>query len=315
MQNNQPAVQTAAPAVQQNPFHRVQSEHLNVGTVAIEAERAIAEAQGKLIIAKRFPRNEAEAWDRVMQSCGRPSLAAQAFYSFPRGGETVSGPSIRLAEELARAWGNIDYGIRELAQKPGESEMEAYCWDLQTNTFSSQKFSVKHERHTRQGVRKLTDPRDIYELTANQGARRLRARILAVLPPDLVEAAEDACRASLAKANSAVPLTERINRAVAALANVNVTADQISVRYNKEVTQLQDVELQELHGIYMSIRDNLSSVADWFPETPAPRQPAAISDLNQKVASDPKPAKKAPPTEQQAPPVSPPAIDPNEFPV
>jgi hypothetical protein len=323
MQQNQntPAVQTTAPAVPAgNPFQRMQSEHLNAGTVAIEAERAIAEAQGKLIIAKRFPRNEAEAFDRVMASCGRPSLANQAFYAFPRGGETVSGPSIRLAEELARAWGNIDYGIRELSQKQGESEMEAYCWDLQTNTFSSQKFSVKHERHTRQGVRKLTDPRDIYELTANQGARRLRARILAVLPPDLVDAAEDACRATLNAATAGVPLSERINRAVAALANVKVTPEQICVRYGKTIPQLGDVELQELHGIYMSIRDNLSGVADWFPEAVAPAQPAAINNLNNKAAAElapkaaakTKPAPAPEPAPQQAPE---PAIDADDFPV
>ena len=36
-------------------------DNINQGTVAIEASRAIAEAQGKLVIAKRFPRNEVEA--------------------------------------------------------------------------------------------------------------------------------------------------------------------------------------------------------------------------------------------------------------
>ena len=34
-----------------------QMDKINQGTVAIEASRAIAEAQGKLVIAKRFPRN------------------------------------------------------------------------------------------------------------------------------------------------------------------------------------------------------------------------------------------------------------------
>jgi hypothetical protein len=163
-----------------NPFAVGQHKHLAEGAVAIEQSRAVAEAQGKLAIAKSFPRDEANAYESIMASCRRKALAEQAFYAFPRGNETVTGLTIRMAEELARLWGNIDYGIRELSNKPGESEMEAYCWDMQTNVYTSQKFTVKHERHTRSGVRNLTDPRDIYEMTANQGARRLRARILAV---------------------------------------------------------------------------------------------------------------------------------------
>ena len=144
------------PAVQSNPFARHLPDHLNAGAVAIESERAIAEAQGKLVIAKRYPRDQARAFTAIMDACKRPGLAEEACYSFPRGGQTVSGPSIRLAEMLAANWGNIDYGIRELSRKEGVSEMEAYCWDLETNTMSSQKFTVRHIRDTRGGGVKLT---------------------------------------------------------------------------------------------------------------------------------------------------------------
>ena len=92
-------------------------DNINQGTVAIEASRAIAEAQGKLIIAKRFPRDEVQAYSRVVQACQRKGIAEKAFYSYNRGGGVVSGPTIRFAEELARCWGNIDYGIKELSQK------------------------------------------------------------------------------------------------------------------------------------------------------------------------------------------------------
>ena len=67
-----------------------------------------------------------------------------------------SADLIRLAEELARCWGNIDYGLRELSRRAGESEMEAYAWDLETNTMSSQKFTVKHIREMEAaGMKKL----------------------------------------------------------------------------------------------------------------------------------------------------------------
>jgi hypothetical protein len=107
-------------------------ENVNQGSVAIEASRAVAEAQGKLVMAKRFPRDENQAFMKMVQACSRPGLAAKAFYSYPRGGETVSGPTIRLAEVLARCWGNVEYGIKELSQDGGKSEMQAYAWDLET---------------------------------------------------------------------------------------------------------------------------------------------------------------------------------------
>ena len=75
---------------------------INQGTVAIESSRAVAEAQGKLLIAKKFPRNETEAFSKAIQSCQRTGLASKAFYSYPRGKETITGVTIRFAEELAR---------------------------------------------------------------------------------------------------------------------------------------------------------------------------------------------------------------------
>ena len=96
--------------------------------------RQAQEVQGAMVIAKRFPRDEVESFNRIMQSCKRKSLAESAMYEYPRGGTKVSGPSIRLAEAMAQNWGNIDFGITELEQKNGESQVMAYAWDLETNT-------------------------------------------------------------------------------------------------------------------------------------------------------------------------------------
>ena len=148
------------------------------GELAVAASRAAQEVQAAVFMAKRFPRDETRAFNSIMQSCKRAGLAEQALYAYPKGGTTVTGPSIRMAEVLARAWGNIDFGIKELDQQEGESSMMAYAWDLETNARQTKVFTVRHIRHTRKGQYALTDPREIYEMTANQGARRLRACIL-----------------------------------------------------------------------------------------------------------------------------------------
>ena len=60
---------------------------LNQGAVAIEQSRAVTEAQGKLLLAKQFPRDENQAFNQLMNSCRRKSFAQVALYSFPRGGQ------------------------------------------------------------------------------------------------------------------------------------------------------------------------------------------------------------------------------------
>ena len=292
-----------AQEVHANPFQTNRHQDINQGAVAIEESRAIAEAQGKLIVAKRFPRDQAAAYERIMKSCARKGLAEAAMYSFPRGGQVVTGPSIRLAEELARAWGNIDYGIRELSQKDGLSEMEAYCWDLETNTFSSQKFTVKHELHTKNGIKKLTDPRDIYELTANNGGRRLRARILAILPPDLVDAAVEQCYATLAGGNTE-PIEDRVKKMLKAFAPFGVNKEHIEKRLGKKLDAVLSEDIVQLTTIYQSLKDNMSKASDWFGSAEA-QAPEAIAELNNQVAEPAKPQSKrtrsAPPAEQKAP--------------
>lgn len=247
-----------------NPFRvPANAPGINAGAVTIESSRAVAEAQGKLVIAKQFPRNEQLAYAKAMEACKRKSLAEKAMYSYPRSGSTISGPSIRLAEELARCWGNIDFGIKELSQKDGESEMQAYCWDMETNTMSSQTFVVAHVRDTRKGQVRLTEQRDIYENNANMAGRRLRARILAVLPPDLVEAAVNECKKTLA-GNNDTPLIDRINNMVVAFKKFGVKIDTIEKRLNRKIDTMTAEDISEYIGIYNSLKDGNSSVSDWF---------------------------------------------------
>jgi hypothetical protein len=247
-----------------NPFSRGQlPAHVAAGTVAIESERAIAEAQGKLVIAKKFPRDEAVAFARSMDACRRPLLAGAAVYAYPRSGQTVSGPSIRLAEELARCWGNIEYGIRELSRREGESEMEAYAWDLETNVMTSQKFTVRHMRDKKGGGQMLSDERDIYEITANMGGRRLRARLLAVLPSDLVDAAVENCRKTMAGANTK-PIADQVREMTQAFVRFGVTSEMLAARLGHQLDSTMPDELAELREIYTSIKDGQSKTGDWF---------------------------------------------------
>lgn len=236
---------------------------VNAGTVKVEQSRAIGEVQGMMLLAKQFPRDEFAAFSKVMLACQRLEFAEKATYSYPRGGETISGPSIRLAEEIARCWGNIDFGIKELSQKDGESEMMAYAWDLETNTRSSQNFAVKHIRETGKGMKKLTSQRDIYENNANNGGRRLRARILAIIPPDLVNAAVAECKRTLAGKND-IPLIDRVKNMIMAFSKYGVKQSLIEKRLGHAVEDMTADELVEYQGIRNSLKEGATNVSDWF---------------------------------------------------
>lgn len=265
---------TPAPNMpQMNNGVMAQLDNINQGTVAIEASRAIAEAQGKLVIAKRFPRDEVAAYAKAMEACQRPSMAEKAFYSFPRGGQTVEGPTIRFAEELARCWGNIDYGIKELSQDDGKSEMQAYAWDLETNAQSVQNFTNPHKREktdkkTKQVVMEtLTGQRDIYENNANMATRRLRSRILAILPAWFVEDAITECKKTLSGRND-TPLIDRVKKMVVQFAKLGVTQEQIERRLKRKVDTMTADDFTEYVGIYNAIKGGESKIAEWFAAEP-----------------------------------------------
>jgi hypothetical protein len=238
-------------------------DNINQGTVAIEASRAVAEAQGKLIIAKRFPRDEVQSFAKAMQACQRKGIAEKAFFSYNRGGSTVSGVTIRFAEELARCWGNVDYGIKELSQDNGKSEMQAYAWDMETNTISVQNFTNPHTREAGKVTKMLTSQRDIYENNANMGARRLRSRILAILPNDLVEAAIAECKKTLA-GNNSEPLIDRVKKMAVAFEKLGVTQEQLESRLKRKIDTMTIDDFTEYIGIYNAIKNGESKVTEWF---------------------------------------------------
>lgn len=265
-------------------------DNINQGTVAIESSRAVAEAQGKLVIAKRFPRDEVAAYNRMIEACRRKGLAEKAFYAYNRAGSTVEGPSIRLAEELARCYGNIDYGIKELSQDAGKSEMQAYAWDLETNTMSVQNFTNLHVREVsefdkvagrKQTVLKpLVSTRDVYEINANMGARRLRARILAILPTDYVDAAIKECKKTIG-GSSDEPLIDRVKKLVVAFGGAGVRQEQLEARLGRKIETMTVDDLTEHLGIYNAIKNKESTVADWFE----PQQKNA-DDLTKQLAGE-----------------------------
>lgn len=241
--------------------------------LSVEEARAVQEVQAAMVIAKKFPRDIDAAYTRVMKACQRKSLAERAIYRYPRGGQNVEGPSIRMAEEIARNFGNIDYGIKILERRELESTAMAYCWDLETNTRQTRIFQVRHVRDKKGGGVKLTDERDIYEIVANMGARRLRAVILGVIPADIVEDAVLECKKTRAAEAHKVPLDDRRRKMLVAFDGVGVTQTMLEGYLKHPIVNTTHQELDDLTDIFTAIRDGIGKREDYFEfqrtETPA----------------------------------------------
>jgi hypothetical protein len=258
------------------------------------SQRVVAEAQAALTVAKASRRDEVDAIDRIKNTCQRLGVAEKAEYSFARGGTAISGASIRLLEVIAAAWGNIQCGFRELSRSNGESIVEAFAWDLETNNKKVMEFTVRHWRDTKSGGHAIKDERDIYELIANMAQRRVRKCMEAVIPRDVIDDALEECHKTLKAKCELTP--QRITGMAAKFASeYSITKEQIEKKIQRRLEAITQAQFLEMMRIYNSLRDGMSKPGEWF-EVEEEEAPETTTD-----AIKAKLQKSAPPESQSSP--------------
>lgn len=230
---------------------------------AIEQHKQTSNIQAALALAASRPRNENQAFARIMESCKRPTFAKEAMYAYPRGKELVTGASIRMAEMLSRCWGNIHTESNEVARYEDHSDVIVFAWDLETNYQDCKSFVVPHVIDTKFGPKKPRDTRDIDELILNKAARRKRACILSVIPGDVVDAAIEQCEKTLASGTGG-PLIDRIRQMVVSFAEIGVNQDALEKRLNHKIDVTIEAEMVTLQKIFRSLRDGMGKREDFF---------------------------------------------------
>jgi len=230
---------------------------------AVEQARAVAEVAAAVQVAQQNPRDIARARADMQDSCGRMALAQKAFYRVPNRGE---GESIHLARALARIWGNIDYGVREMRRDDAaaESEVLAFAWDQETNSRNSRSFINPHARMKGKERQALTDLQDIYLSNQNIGARAVREAIFAVLPEWLVEEAAHLCRRTL-EHGEGVPLPDRVERMVAVFREMGIKPDQIEGKLGKKRGQWTAGDVASMAVLVGSIQRGDVAKDEEFP--------------------------------------------------
>lgn len=202
---------------------------------AIEQARSVAEVAAAVRVAQDNPRDEARALERMRQACSQRSLADRAFWSLPRGGKTLTGASVHIAREIARCWGNVDYGIRELRRDDdaGISEMQAWSWDQENNVRSTRSFIVPHAIMANKRRKPLDDLSDIANNNNSVAARAVRETIFSILPVWFVEEAKDTAHAALNGAEGKTLAQQTADMVKLYADTFNVTAAQMEERLER----------------------------------------------------------------------------------
>lgn len=271
-------------------------ESLQDATLTAEAAREMHEIQAMFTVAKRFPRNLDKAFAELMASAKRPTFAEEAAYSFPRGDKTVTGPSINIAREAKRVWGNMRAGVRIMNDTAKSRRIRAEAWDLEKGgyEFAEDEFLKLIQRKVKQpdgtyATQWVTpDERDLRELTNRRAAILVRNCILALLPKDLIEDAMMICAATKKDTSARDPEGTR-KRLIMNFMEYRVTPEMIAAKLGHPLAAATLDELAELVGVYQSIKDGQSTWREYEQgevnqETPVP-QPGVPSPGQKEVAA------------------------------
>ena len=265
------------------------------GKMAV-AVREVAEIRAAMILAREQPRDEDLAYAKMARSCSRFAFAEKAAYAFPRGGTTVSGPSIRLAREAARLWGNIRYVPVQIVEIDDEwVHIRSSASDLETNTqvAAEDKFrrlvqrKVKRDDGTKETAWVKPDERDLRELINRRGATLVRNCLLQLLPPDLIDGALKAAKATCtaqAQGDMAKDPDEVRRAIIAAFMPYGITKADIIAFLGHPIEQMTAEDLANLRQNYRAIEEGEKAPWEVFPSR-AEQQQTGAAELREKVAA------------------------------
>lgn len=253
---------------------------------ALEAiERASIDMQ--IATAKRYPRSIGEVKKEMLSFATLDEETAEScFYSLPRGGKNIQGPSVRLAEIAISCYGNLRVATRVISTVTGGGTphviVQAVGHDLQRNVAIS---IEKRRRITKKKSKEFVDEDDINLATNACAAIAIRDAVFKIVPLALIKPVyEEAKRVAIGDSKT---FASRRDRAIERFAKMGVSVERILGLLDKKA--LDDIslgDLETLFGLLTAIKDGQTSIDDAFPAT----KPVA----SKPVFSKPEPSPAAP---------------------
>lgn len=228
-------------------------------------------------LAQVNPRDEGRCEARVLRAMQHPLMAEAAAYEYKRGRTKVTGPSVKLAREMARCWGNIQHGFKVVSEDEESIHIEGWAWDLETNSRTSKESRFKKLIQRKRGdetVWEKPNERDLNELVMKRAALLQRNALLELLPTYLIDEclaeAERTLSGATAQAHKENP-QELIRKTIGAFEPWGITAAQLE----NFGGPWSAAKVQELRRIYNAVRDGQATLDEYFPAEGGPEMPAA----------------------------------------
>lgn len=237
----------------------VKVEVLSGTALALSAvDKAAIDVQ--ISTAKAFPRSITAAKQEALALATLDEeTAASMFFTLPRGGKKIEGPSVRLAEVMAYSWGNLRIDADIVAVDRATVTAVGTCFDLEKNV--AVRVSVKRGILDKNGRRYNED---MIGTTSNAAiAIALRNAIFKVIPRAFVDGIyAEARKASLGEAST---FTIKRQNALEWFAKAGVKNEEVFALL--EVKGIDDMgadELITLRGLKTAIKDGETSIEQTF---------------------------------------------------
>jgi hypothetical protein len=219
-----------------------------------------AEADIQIATAKAYPRDVQAALKRIRDIATLDTETAEdCFYALRRQGSLIEGVSVRLAEIIAGAWGNLRVQTRIIGNDGRTITAQGICHDLETNLAVS--VEVKRRITDKYGK---TYSEDMQVMTGNAAsAIAFRNAVLKVVPKAVTKRVINEVK-DVAVGRS-MDLESRRQNMLAYYAKIGVSeADILKYCGVKTPAEINSEMIFELSGLKNAIKEGTTTVQEVF---------------------------------------------------
>lgn len=279
-------------------------ENKEVSQVTVTALESIERASIDMQIstAKRYAMHSPKMLSKVKENMLTlatldEETAAACFYTLPRGGKAIQGPSVRLAEIALNCYGNIRIGTRivEVVSFGGEPHVvvQAVCHDLENNALIT---IEKRRRITKKKYSDKVDEDDIQLAVNSCTSIAYRDAAFKLIPMAIIKPVWQAAktvatgdvRSLVAKRTEVI---EKLKKMGASEINI------LAVVGCRKVEDIGMDELGQLIGLGTALKDGETALEDAFPDPVKDEPPVSTADRIKNKLKD----KEEPPPDEATP--------------
>lgn len=231
----------------------------------------------QIATAKSYPRDISRSLERIKAIATLDTETAEdCFYALRRGrgndAQLIEGVSVRLAEIIAGAWGNLRVATRIVGNDGKTITAQAVCHDLETNLAVS--LEVKR-RITDKNGKTYSD--DMQVMTGNAAsAIAFRNAVLKIVPPAVTKRVINDIK-QVAMGQGLTRETQ-MQRMADYFAKLGVTQKELLAYLGiKNIIEVTDDMVFELRGLANAIKEGTTTVQETFRATNIASEKAAAA--------------------------------------